>query len=57
MSILKAILHEDDSPQQQLQIRTFAFIGLQLRDTISQFSRVTIAEGVLQEIKEHRPPV
>ena len=57
MSILKAILREDDSPQQQLQICTFAFVGLQLRDTISRFSRVTIAEGVLQEIKDHRPPV
>lgn len=57
MSILKAILREDDSPQQQLQICTFAFVGLQLRDTISRFSRVTIAEGILQEIKDHRPPV
>lgn len=51
-SILKAISREDDSPQQQLQICTFAFIGLQLRDAISRFSRVTITEGVLQEIKD-----
>ena len=49
MSILKAISHED-SPQQQLQICMFAFIGLQLRDVISRFSRVTKTEGVLQEI-------
>ena len=39
------------SPQQQLQICMFAFIGLQLRDAISRFSRVTITEGVLLGIK------
>ena len=33
-------------------IRTFAFIGLQLRDAISRIHRVTITEGVLQEIKD-----
>ena len=50
-SILEAISHDDDTPQQQLQISSFAFIGLQLRDPISRFSRVTITEDVLQEIK------
>ena len=30
----------------------FAFIGLQLRHSISRFSQVTITEGVFQEIKD-----
>ena len=51
-SILKASSRENDSPQQQLQVCMFTFIGLHLRDAISRFSRVTITEGVLQEIKD-----
>lgn len=51
-SILEAISRDDDTPQQQLQISSFAFIGLLIRDAISRFSRVTITDGVLQEIKD-----
>ena len=52
MHIVKAVSCESDSPLQMLKASTFAFIGLQLRDATSRFSRVSIDSTVLQEIKD-----
>ena len=43
-TILQSISCEDDSPLQKLQIGALAFFGLQLRDAVSRFSRITIAK-------------
>jgi hypothetical protein len=52
MHIVKALACESDSPLLMLQVRVFAFIGLQLRDATSRFCRVSIDTTVLQEIKD-----
>jgi hypothetical protein len=48
MVILNSISFESDTTLQKLQICTFAYIGLQLRDAISRFSRVNIDDCVNQ---------
>ena len=52
MHLLQAISFPNDTPVQQLQICSFAFIGLQLRDAISRFSRVSVTQGEVQELSE-----
>ena len=44
MHLLQAISFRNDTPVQQLQICSFAFIGLQLRDALSRFSRVSVTQ-------------
>ena len=51
MSVVTAISCDDDRPVHKLQICAFAFIGLQLRDSISRFTRVIITDSVLEEMK------
>ena len=43
-TILQSISCEDDSPLRKLQIGELAFIGRQLRDAVSRFSRVSVAK-------------
>lgn len=52
MNLLQAISSPNDTPVQQLQICSFAFIGLQLRDAISRFSRVSVTQGEVQDLRE-----
>ena len=52
MHLLQAISSPNDIPIQQLQICSFVFIGLQLRDAISRFSRVSVTQGEVQVLQE-----
>ena len=52
MTLIKAISCDEDDPINRLQLCAFAFVGLQLRDCISRFSRVTVDETVMGELSE-----
>ena len=52
MHLLLAISFPNDTSVQQLQICSFAFISLQLRDAVSRFSRVSVTQGEGQQLRE-----
>lgn len=52
MHLLQAISFPNDTLVQQLQICSFAFIGLQLRDAISRFSHVSVTQGEVQDLRD-----
>lgn len=51
MCLVKAISSQQDTPLQCLMVNTFAFVGLQLRNATSRFTRICIDATVLQELK------
>ena len=52
MTLMKAISCDEDAPIKRLQLCAFAYVGLQLRDSVSRFSRVTVDETVVGELSE-----
>ena len=52
MHLLKAISCNHDNPSDSLHIVVLAFVGLQLRNATSRFSRVIINECILHELKD-----
>lgn len=52
MTLIKAISCDKDDPIKRLQLCAFAYVGLQLRDSVSRFSRVTVDETVMGELSE-----
>ena len=52
MCLVKAISSEQDTPLQCLMVSTFAFVGIQLRNATSRFTRICIDATVLQELKD-----
>lgn len=50
--LIKAISCDEDDPISRLQLHAFAYVGLQLRDSVSRFSRVTVDETVVGELSE-----
>lgn len=52
MYLLTAISRDDDSPSDNLRMVVLAFVGLQLRNATSRFSRILIDEDVLHELQE-----
>ena len=52
MTLIKALSCDEDDPISRLQLCAFAYVGLQLRDSVSRFSRVTIDETVVGELSE-----
>ena len=52
MCLVKAISSEQDTPLQCLMVNTFAFVGIQLRNATSRFTRICIDATVLQELKD-----
>jgi hypothetical protein len=51
MSLVTAISSENDTPENELHVCTFAFVRLQLRNATSKFSRTIIDDDVLQDLK------
>ena len=52
MTLIKATSCDEDDPINRLQLCAFAYVGLQLRDSVSRFSRVTVDETVVGELSE-----
>lgn len=52
MTLIKAISCDEDDPINRLQLCAFAFVGVQLRDCISKYSRITVDETVVGELSE-----
>lgn len=50
--LIKAISRDEDDPISRLQLHAFAYVGLQLRDSVSRFSGVTVDETVVGELSE-----
>lgn len=49
--LIDAIRRQEDTPTDNLRICEFAYVGVQLRDATSIFSRVSIDDDVLKELK------
>ena len=42
MFLINAISSDGDSPRDKLQLHAYAYVGLQLRDSVSRFSRILV---------------
>ena len=51
MCLVKAISSQQDTHLQCLMVNTFSFVGLQLRNATSRFTKICIDATVLQELK------
>ena len=52
MTLIKAISCDKDDPINRLQLCAFGNVGLQLRDSVSRFSHVTVDEIVVGELSK-----
>ena len=52
MFLIDAVANESDPPETKLNTASLAYIGLQLRDIVSRFSRIETNQEEIQQLKE-----